>query len=144
MLKKGSGCGSVASNTRGPQFESRHRQNLYWTFVYCIETTKIKEKRGREWPIKKKNAKECLKLKLLFNTEQKRIILHLTSINREEEKTTNTSKNLFHIFRLIYSVNSIDSISTTFKGWHFASCCCLSLAGSRCYIIHGYDMVRLG
>ena len=64
----------------------------------------------------KKNAKECLKLKLLFNTEQKRIILHLTSINREEEKTTNTSKNLFHIFKLIYSVNSIDSISTTFKG----------------------------
>ena len=54
--KEGSGCGSVgravASNTRGPQFKSSHRQNLYWTFVYlftinCIEKTKINKKRLR-------------------------------------------------------------------------------------------------
>ena len=31
---------------------------IYWTFVYCqlcIEKTKNKEKRGRKWPIFKKN-----------------------------------------------------------------------------------------
>ena len=43
------GCGSVgravACNIRGPRFESRHRQNLYSTFVYCIEKTKINKKR---------------------------------------------------------------------------------------------------
>ena len=35
----GSGRGSVgrevASNSRGLQFESSQRQNLYWTFIYC-------------------------------------------------------------------------------------------------------------
>ena len=47
----GSGCNSVgravASDTRGPRFESSHRQNLYWTLftVNCIEKTKIKKKR---------------------------------------------------------------------------------------------------
>ena len=47
-----SGCGSVdilvTSFTRGPWFESSHRQNLYWTFVSCqlsIAKTKIKKKR---------------------------------------------------------------------------------------------------
>ena len=46
----GSGCGSVGraitSDTRGPRFESRHRQNLYWTLftANCIEKTKIKKK----------------------------------------------------------------------------------------------------
>ena len=48
QLVLGSGCGSVgravASNTRGPQFESSHQQfYLYWQ---CIEKTK----RGHEWP----------------------------------------------------------------------------------------------
>ena len=45
----GSGCGSVgrlvASDSRGPQFESSHLQNLYWIFtVTCIEKAKIKKK----------------------------------------------------------------------------------------------------
>ena len=52
--EQGSGCGSVgravASHTKGPQFESSHWQNLYWTFVYlfainCIEKTNINKKR---------------------------------------------------------------------------------------------------
>ena len=52
-------CGSVgrvvASNTRGPRFESSHRQNLfiYWTFVFCqlcIEKTKIKKKMAGNGP----------------------------------------------------------------------------------------------
>ena len=57
----GCGCGSVgravASNTRGLQFKSSHRQNLYCTLltVNCIEKTKNKEKRGREWPTLKNN-----------------------------------------------------------------------------------------
>ena len=54
-----SGCGSVgrtvASDTRGPWFESRHQQKFYRTFIYCqldcIEKTKRKQKSGREWPI---------------------------------------------------------------------------------------------
>jgi len=44
----GSGCGSVGwavtSNTRGPQFESSHKQNLYWTFIYCQLYWKDKNK----------------------------------------------------------------------------------------------------
>ena len=54
-LKQGSGCDSVgravASDTRGPRFESSHRQiyYLYWTYIYCqlcIEKTKIKTRPG--------------------------------------------------------------------------------------------------
>ena len=54
ILFMGSGCGSVGrvvtSNTRGPRFESSHRQIyfIHWTFVYCqlcIEKTKITKKR---------------------------------------------------------------------------------------------------
>ena len=42
----------VVSDTRGPQFESGHRQNLYRTFVYSQLYVKDenKEKRGQEWP----------------------------------------------------------------------------------------------
>ena len=40
-------------NTRGLRFESS--RSLNWTFVYCRQywKDKNKEKRGREWPIKK-------------------------------------------------------------------------------------------
>ena len=59
----GSGGGSVgravASNARGPRFESSHRQSflldIYLFTIKYIEKTKIKKKRGREWPIFKKN-----------------------------------------------------------------------------------------
>ena len=40
----GSGCGSVgravASDSRGPQFKSSHRQNLYWTLVTVLQRRK--------------------------------------------------------------------------------------------------------
>ena len=38
---------AVASDTRGPRFESRHRQSFYWILctVNCIKKTKIKKKR---------------------------------------------------------------------------------------------------
>ena len=41
-LSFGSGCGSVASNTRGLRFKSSQWQNLYWTMfnVNCIENSK--------------------------------------------------------------------------------------------------------
>ena len=49
----GSGCGSVgravASETRGPQIVSSHRQILYKLSVCCIETIKINQ-RGWEQP----------------------------------------------------------------------------------------------
>ena len=53
---QGSDCGSdgsvVASNTRGPQWESRHRQNLIINiFTVNCWRDENKEKRGREWPI---------------------------------------------------------------------------------------------
>ena len=53
----GSGCGpvgrAVAADSTGLQFESSHRQNLYWTFsVICIKKAKLKITRVREWPIK--------------------------------------------------------------------------------------------
>ena len=59
----GSGGGSVGravtSNARGPRFESSHRQSflldIYLFTIKYIEKTKIKKKRGREWPIFKKN-----------------------------------------------------------------------------------------
>ena len=47
----GSGCGSVgravAFDTRGPRFDSSHRQNFieHLFIINCIEKTKIKIKR---------------------------------------------------------------------------------------------------
>ena len=55
---KGSGCGSlgrvVASDTRVPQFKSRHRQKFILNIVYCQLYWKDenKEKRGLELLIK--------------------------------------------------------------------------------------------
>ena len=53
----GSGCGSVgravASDTKGPRFESSHRANI--TFVYCqvnwLDKNKEKELRNGEFKI---------------------------------------------------------------------------------------------
>ena len=50
-LSWGSGCGSVgravASDTKDPQFKSRHRQTFtkHLFTVHCVEKTKIKKKR---------------------------------------------------------------------------------------------------
>ena len=64
-LREGSSCGSVgwavASNTRGPQFESSHRQTLYWRFVYlfainCIEKMKINKKEAGNGPLLEKKV----------------------------------------------------------------------------------------
>ena len=60
---RGSVGGVVASDARGPRFESSHRQtfilDIYLLTVNCIEMTK----RGREWPIfKKQNNSKCLPL----------------------------------------------------------------------------------
>ena len=49
--KMGSGCGSVgravAFDTRGPRFDSSHRQNFieHLFIINCIEKTKINKKR---------------------------------------------------------------------------------------------------
>ena len=61
MMLLGSGCGSVgravASDTRGPQFESSHRRtfikNIYLPIVNCTEKTKIKKKRPGTFHLKK-------------------------------------------------------------------------------------------
>ena len=47
--QSGSGCGSVgrvvASDTRGPRFESAHQKTFYYlSSVNCIEKTNIKKK----------------------------------------------------------------------------------------------------
>ena len=66
MKRLGSGCGSVgravASKSRCPQFESRHRQKFKLNIfsVNCFEKTKIK-KRGREGPIFINNEAICNK-----------------------------------------------------------------------------------
>ena len=82
----GSGCDSVgravASDTKGPRFESSHWQNLYWAFVYlstinCIEKTKIK--RGREWPI---FLKETLAILVWDKETQTRWLIKLTPANK--------------------------------------------------------------
>ena len=60
--EQGSGGGSVgravASDARGPRFESNHLQifisDIYLFTVNCIEKTK----RGREWPISKNMQQE--------------------------------------------------------------------------------------
>ena len=45
-------CRVVASNTRGPQFKSSHRQNFMINiFTANCWKDKTKEKSGREWPI---------------------------------------------------------------------------------------------
>ena len=51
MIFMGSGCGSVgravAFNTKGPRFDSSHRQNFieHLFIINCIEKTKINKKR---------------------------------------------------------------------------------------------------
>ena len=68
-INMGSGCGSVgravASNNRGPQFESSHRQtfisDIYLFTVSCIEKTK-KRTRGQEWLI----FKCCISCGMLY------------------------------------------------------------------------------
>ena len=59
-LLLGSGCGSVgrvvASDTRGPWFESSQRQKFIFILNICLLATvywkdENKDKRGREWPI---------------------------------------------------------------------------------------------
>ena len=59
-LTQGSGCGAVgravASDTRGPRFESSHRQKFICILNICFLSTvcwkdENKEKRGQEWPI---------------------------------------------------------------------------------------------
>ena len=45
---------AVASKSIGPQFESSHRQTLYYLYtVNCIEMTKIKKKEAGNGPFKK-------------------------------------------------------------------------------------------
>ena len=62
----GSGCGAVgravASDTRGPQFESSHWQNslIYLFTVNCIEKTKIKKKEAGNGPILKKETRSLI------------------------------------------------------------------------------------
>ena len=60
----GSGCGSVgravAFDTRGPQFNSSHRQNFieHLFIINCIEKTKINQKRPGMAHFKKTNKKK--------------------------------------------------------------------------------------
>ena len=61
MIMTGSGCVAQLLERSLPIPEVRGSNQvigkIYWTFVYCqlcIEKTKIKKKRGREWPIFKK------------------------------------------------------------------------------------------
>ena len=67
-IRRGSGCGSVgravASDTRGPWFESSHWQKFILNIVYCQLYWKDdnKEKRGQEWPIKKSSHSVTLSM----------------------------------------------------------------------------------
>ena len=63
FLRRGQWCGSVgravASESRGPRFESSHRQKFNYLLNICLLSTvywkdENKKKRGREWPILKK------------------------------------------------------------------------------------------
>ena len=60
LFKSGSGCGSVgravAFDTRGPRFNSRHRQNFieHLFIINCIEKRKINKKRPGMAHFKKK------------------------------------------------------------------------------------------
>ena len=54
----GSGCGTVgsavASDTRNPRFESRHRHKLIYNQLYCVCWKKWKERKKRSgWPTRK-------------------------------------------------------------------------------------------
>ena len=55
LTTQGSGCGwAVASNSRGPRFESSNWQKIILNIVCYQLFWKEKSKRGREWPIFKK------------------------------------------------------------------------------------------
>ena len=65
---KGSSCGSVgravASDSRGPRFESSHRQNIYIEHLFtvnCIEKTKITEKEAGIGPLFKKRSRQKIR-----------------------------------------------------------------------------------
>ena len=69
-----SGCGSVgravAFNTRGPRFDSSHRQiYVEHLFVYCIEKTKINKKRPQmaHFLSKKVHVMQIVMLSRLFH-----------------------------------------------------------------------------
>ena len=71
----GCGCGlvgsAVASDTRGPQFQSSHWQNLYLMFsVNCIKKTKIKNKEAENGPFFKKADKNMTSKANLINALQ--------------------------------------------------------------------------
>ena len=57
----GSGCGSVvravASDSRGPPFESSHQQNVHLLSI-LLKFEKTKIKRIREWSILKRTTRE--------------------------------------------------------------------------------------
>ena len=64
----GSGCSlvgrAVASDSRGPRFESSHRQNIYIEHLFtvnCIEKTKITEKEAGIGPLFKKRSRQKIR-----------------------------------------------------------------------------------
>ena len=63
---------AVASNTRGPRFESSHRQNLYQTFVYLFTISCLKRKKRPGMAHFKKK-----KLQLLCSKDYARFLLGL-------------------------------------------------------------------
>ena len=76
-IREGSGCVAQLVERSLPIPEVRGSNpvisKIYWTFVYCqlcIEKTKIKKKRGREWPIFKRRLpvlfKSIYKLRIKF------------------------------------------------------------------------------
>ena len=86
---------AVASDTRDPQFESRHWQNfIYQLRTQNTEKTKIKE-RGREWPIFKKIPYMNLFLQIMFPNSSVTV-----KILRRWEKTA-TSLELMTRFTLL-------------------------------------------
>ena len=102
----GSGGGSVgravASDIRGPRFESSHRQKFiyfYWTFVYyqlCIGKTKIKKK----WPG----------------------MAHFFVTKRSSEQNFNLPKSTYSIGRILKPVwftciNSLDFVFYVHSFW---------------------------
>ena len=77
----GSGCGSVGravtSNTRGPRFESSHRQKLIYILNYCLLSTvywktKIKKKEDGNGPFFKKTI-DYLQCALFWLLQLRRI-----------------------------------------------------------------------
>ena len=106
-LFKGSGCGSVDSDTRGPQLKSSNWQNLNWTFVY----SKLYWKYEKNKKVKRKALFKWTKQ----NWQEKQSFLKTTQTHLELTLCLTTFFEVVYPFWKIFKVSKHSSFYMVFK-----------------------------